>query len=417
MRCNRSARRSRSPPAGHCRWSRSTFSTTFRACSPRCKESHARRSLRSAAPGRRLQRRPDLQHADGRSGRSLHPRLARPRSRRRPRRARILRSGVQLAPDLLGALHHRPGGDRDRAGRLPEQPPRQLSRPGLPAARLPLPAARAPRRQLHADRAGRTVAHPPFRPRRRRFLPAAARRRRRLGVPLLDRLILREILVPLGVGILAILQLLVILQLLQLNEIVFGSAVTLVDLGRLTLALAPHFLVVAVPLAFMLGVQLGIGRLANDRELIALSAAGVHPLRLYRVPIALACVLAIAVTALTRQAEPWGLRELNRVLNDVIKRNVQSGLTPGVFNDGLPRFMVYVGAQKGSNWKGVLIEDDVGDGAPLLAVAEAGHIEDAGGDALALRLVKGEIHRSEPHGETVARFEEGSFLVGVQEPM
>ena len=236
-------------------------------------------------------------------------------------------------------------------------------------------------------------------------------------MPLIDRLILREILVPLGVGILAILQLLVILQLLQLNEIVFGSAVTLLDLGRLTLALAPHFLVVAVPLAFMLGVQLGIGRLAADRELIALSAAGVHPLRLYRVPIALACVLAVAVTFLARQAEPWGLRELNRVLNDVIKRNLQSGLTPGVFNDGLPRFMVYVGAQKGSTWKGVLIEDDVGDGAPLLAVAESGHIEDAGGDALALRLVKGEIHRSEAHGETVARFEEGTFLVGVQEPM
>ena len=44
---------------------------------------------------------------------------------------------------------------------------------------------------------------------------------------LLDRLVLREILVPLGVGLLAILQLLVILQLLQLNEVVFGSAVSL----------------------------------------------------------------------------------------------------------------------------------------------------------------------------------------------
>src|SRR5436305_13058464 len=119
---------------------------------------------------------------------------------------------------------------------------------------------------------------------------------------LLDRLVLREILVPLGVGILAILQLLVILQLLQLNEIVFGSAVTLVDLGRLTLALAPHFLVVAVPLAFMLGVQLGIGRLAADRELVALSAAGVHPLRLYRIPIVLALALAVAVIVLPRSA-------------------------------------------------------------------------------------------------------------------
>ncbi|TMA19761.1 MAG: YjgP/YjgQ family permease [Deltaproteobacteria bacterium] len=234
---------------------------------------------------------------------------------------------------------------------------------------------------------------------------------------LVDRLILREILVPLAVGILAIVQLLVILQLLQLNQIVFGSAVTLGDLGRLTVALAPHFLVVALPLAFMLGVQLGIGRLSSDRELLAMSAAGVPPLRFYRVPIAISLALGVAVAALVHWAEPWGFQELNRVLNQVIKRNLQSGLTPGLFNDGLPRFMIYVGGQEhgGSGlWKGVLIEDEVGDGAPLLALAEGGRVEDTGGDALMLHLFKGEIHRSEPRGETVARFDEGTFVAGVQ---
>src|SRR2546422_6188861 len=240
-------------------------------------------------------------------------------------------------------------------------------------------------------------------------------------MPLLDRLLLREIAIPLGVGMLAILQLLVILQLLQLNEVVFTSAVTLEDLLRVTAALAPHFLVVAVPLAFMLGVQLGLGRLAVDQEVLALSAAGTHPLRLYRVPLAIGLALAIVVAALTQWAEPWGLQQLNRVLNDVIKRNLQSGLEPGIFNDGLPRFMIYVTseepAEKGqyATWQGVLIEDDVGDGAPLLALAELGRIEDAGGPALALRLSRGELHRMEPKGETVARFSEGRFLIGVQE--
>ena len=234
---------------------------------------------------------------------------------------------------------------------------------------------------------------------------------------LLDRLVLREVAVPLAVGLLAILQLLLILQLLQLNEVVFGSAVSLADLGRVTVALAPHFLVVAVPLAFMLGVQLGLGRLAGDNEVMALSASGLHPLELYRVPVAIGLALAVAVAALARWAEPWGLQQLNSVLNAVIKRNLETGLTPGVFNDNLPRFMIYVGEEDGSAWKGVLIEDDVGDGAPLLALAEAGRIEDAGGDALALKLSNGELHRSEPKGETVARFDEGTFLVGVQDPV
>jgi lipopolysaccharide export system permease protein len=236
---------------------------------------------------------------------------------------------------------------------------------------------------------------------------------------LLDRLVLREILVPLGVGLLAILQLLVVLQLLQLNEIVFGSAVSLADLARVTAALAPHFLVIAVPLAFMLGVQLGLGRLAGDNELIALGAAGRHPLQLFRVPVALALALALAVAAMARWAEPWGLQLLNTVLNDVIKRNLESGLLPGVFNEHLPRFMIYVGSEeKGAaryaNWKGVLIEDDIGDGAPLLALAEEGRIEDDAGEVLSLHLQRGELHRFETKGETVARFADGTIRVGVQ---
>ena len=45
---------------------------------------------------------------------------------------------------------------------------------------------------------------------------------------LLDRMLLREISVPLAVGVLAILQLLVLVQLLQLNEVVFSATPAIV---------------------------------------------------------------------------------------------------------------------------------------------------------------------------------------------
>src|SRR5262245_59639168 len=103
---------------------------------------------------------------------------------------------------------------------------------------------------------------------------------------------------PLAAGLFAILQPLGGGQPLQLNEVVFSSEITLRDLGRMTVAFAPHFLVMAVPLAYMLGLQLGLGRLAADRELLALSAAGQSPLRLYRVPCSIALALALCVAAL-----------------------------------------------------------------------------------------------------------------------
>ncbi|MFL5275104.1 MAG: LptF/LptG family permease [Myxococcales bacterium] len=237
-----------------------------------------------------------------------------------------------------------------------------------------------------------------------------------MGPTLLDRMIARELLLPLAVGLFAILQLLVVAQLLQLNEVVFSSAITLIELGRLTAALLPHFLVLAIPLAYMLGLQLALGRMALDREVIALSAAGAPTRTLYRVPVVAAVLLGFAVAALAAWAEPWGLREVTRVLNEVIKRNLQTGLLPGIFNEGLPRFTVYVAdvAEAGA-WKGVLIDDQLGDGDPILALAEEGTIADAGGDALMLRLERGELHRSERDGETVFRFRTGTFAVGVQE--
>ena len=42
--------------------------------------------------------------------------------------------------------------------------------------------------------------------------------------------------------------------------------------GSLILYLAPHFLVMALPIAFLLAILLGLGRLAEDRELTALQA-------------------------------------------------------------------------------------------------------------------------------------------------
>ena len=235
-------------------------------------------------------------------------------------------------------------------------------------------------------------------------------------------MVLRETLPPLAVGLLAILQLLVLAQLLQLNEVIFGSAVTLEDLGRVTLGLLPHFLVTALPLAYVLAVQLGLGRLHGDRELLALSASGRSPLGLYRVPAALALLLGLATVWLAREAEPWGLRELNRVLDNVIKRNLESGLQPGVFNDGLPRFMMYIEStgdpQDGRPaWKHVLIEDRSSDGPPLLVLAEQGRLVDDGGEVLTLELARGELHRPEERGELRARFESAMLGVSVLVPM
>jgi lipopolysaccharide export system permease protein len=230
--------------------------------------------------------------------------------------------------------------------------------------------------------------------------------------------VLQEVLPPLLVGLVALVLMLVLGQLLQLNEIVFGASVTLRDLALFTLALLPHFLALALPLTFVLGVQLGLGRLLGDRELLALATTGRSPLQLYRVPAALALLLGLVSSWLVQTAEPWGLARMRGSLDEVIKRNLQSGLLTGVFNEGLPRLTVYLeervpDAEGRPVWRHLLVEDRSAEGPPLLALADEGNLEEEG-DLLTLRLRGGELFRAEEQGELRARFDAASLGVDLK---
>ena len=105
---------------------------------------------------------------------------------------------------------------------------------------------------------------------------------------LLDRYLAKEILLPFAAGLLFLTQILLATQLLAQADVLFGSGVSLVDVGAVVLYLLPHFLAYVLPIAFLLGAVLGVGRLAEDREVVALGAAGFSPAWLVRVPLAIA---------------------------------------------------------------------------------------------------------------------------------
>ena len=63
----------------------------------------------------------------------------------------------------------------------------------------------------------------------------------------------------------------------------------------------------ALPIAFLLAILLGLGRLNEDRELTALQALGIGPMQLLAGPLAIGVVLGGFMLLLTSTAEPWGL--------------------------------------------------------------------------------------------------------------
>jgi lipopolysaccharide export system permease protein len=212
----------------------------------------------------------------------------------------------------------------------------------------------------------------------------------------LHRYLAGELLRPLAASLMFLFQLLFAMQMLRGTDVLFGSSVHLVDVLRIAAYLTPHFVVMALPIAFLVAVLLGIGRLAEDRELLAMAAAGVSPRVLLPVPLAIAAILALVSAGLGRELEPRGLAAVRQFGAELLKRNLQGDVKPGVFFEDLSQLMLYADEidRSSGTWSDVLVHDDRDPQSPLLILARRGLLDIGAGAGVSLRLADGEVHRS-----------------------
>jgi lipopolysaccharide export system permease protein len=238
-------------------------------------------------------------------------------------------------------------------------------------------------------------------------------------VPLLFRYLLKELLVPLLVWWAFLFLLLFVMQFLRATEVLLGSAVTLPDIGRLLLYLGPHFLVMATPVAFLLAILLGMGRLGEDREISAMRALGVGPWQMLAIPVVMGMLLGGLMLALASTLEPRGISAVKGLINEIIKKNVVGDVRPGVFYEDLTNLTLYAeGVNPGrGTWSNVLVHDDRDPAGPLLVMAREGRVNPAGqGEWLKLALADGLVHRANraTADYAVVSFERAEINVGVE---
>ncbi len=238
---------------------------------------------------------------------------------------------------------------------------------------------------------------------------------------LLARYVLAEMLAPLLNWLAFFFCLFLAMSFLRGTDLLLGSAVGATDLLLFVLYLTPHFLMQALPIALLLSVLLGLGRLSEDGELTALRALGVGPWKLLMFPMAMAVVLAGVSLAVSWTLEPWGMRAVTRSANELLKRNMMGDVKPGTFYDDIPNFALYVEkVLPVGSWENVLIYDSRDAAAPQLLLAREGHLEpETERDEVRMILSGGNLHRTNPAQQdyAVADFERGTLLLSVRGPM
>ena len=158
----------------------------------------------------------------------------------------------------------------------------------------------------------------------------------------LDRYVMREVAGPTLVGFLAYTGFMVVRGLVLFSDLVLQSESPFVDILRVAAFSLPHIVVLTLPIAFLLGLLIAFGRMSADSEVIALRAAGVDPVRLYK-PVGLLALVCFAVTlVLMLEAVPRGNRLLSAMRLRLATFAVAQKIQPGVFSPEFGGIRIYV---------------------------------------------------------------------------
>jgi lipopolysaccharide export system permease protein len=215
----------------------------------------------------------------------------------------------------------------------------------------------------------------------------------RAPVPRLDRHLLREILVPLGSAVGFVVLTVFLFQAQRLVGAALGLGLTAVDALVIFVSALPPFLVLAVPMAYLLAVMIALGRLAADRELVVLFACGASPWRLARVPLALGLGMTLLALPLAHFGEPLGQATLYTRLVDVGLRNISQAVHPGAFNEDFSSMAIYARERhEDGTLDGLLLFDERDARRSIMVLASHGALVPEGARGLVLGLEDGEIH-------------------------
>ena len=213
------------------------------------------------------------------------------------------------------------------------------------------------------------------------------------------RYILREIIGYALLGGLLFTFVLLMRYLLPLLELFVRGIASPADLLRLFSYLMPTFLTVTLPMAVLIGILLGLSRLAADSEITAMRASGVGVVAFLRIVslLAVTCWIGGLVNAL--YVAPRASAALLQYEEQSKTSQATLEVQPRVFYEDLKNYVLYVeDVMPGTNgtalWKNVFLADLSQPASPHIITARDGVVLSGGAQTLHLELANGARHDS-----------------------
>jgi LPS export ABC transporter permease LptG/LPS export ABC transporter permease LptF len=194
-------------------------------------------------------------------------------------------------------------------------------------------------------------------------------------VKTLDRYLIREILPPMFLSLLIFTFILEIPPVMEYLEALVAKGVPWGTAARILVTLLPQALGLTIPMALLVGLLIGLGRMSGDREAVALLACGVSPYRLLRPILLLAAAAGAVHLYVMIRAIPDANQSYRQLVYDVVSQQVENDVRPQVFFDNFPNWVLYArDIPQGGGWKDILVADTTKRDAPILYMARRGRL-------------------------------------------
>jgi LPS export ABC transporter permease LptF/LPS export ABC transporter permease LptG len=236
---------------------------------------------------------------------------------------------------------------------------------------------------------------------------------------ILDRYIVREVFRHAFLGLVVFTFVFFVPQLVRLMSLFVRHSGSGGQILKLFLCIFPGVFTFTIPMAVLIGVLLGLGRMSADSEIIALTALGIGRRRILLPVGVLALTGALATILMTLWLGPVALRTFRTLETDLISSQVSFQIQPRVFDERFPRLVLYINdvSASGTQWHGVfLAEAGRENGSRVTLAQNAIVIAEPKQGKLELHLQGGSTHefdRSDPDHYSVTGFGQSDWPIEV----
>ncbi len=193
---------------------------------------------------------------------------------------------------------------------------------------------------------------------------------------ILDRYIVREVIRHALLGLLIFTFVLFVPKLVRLMELFVRHSGSGSQIALLFLCIIPNILVFTIPMAVLIGVLLGLGRMSMDSEIIAITALGISRKRILW-PVGVLAVFGAALTlVMSLWLAPQALRTFRSIEADLITSQISFQVQPRVFDERFPQMVLYVNdvSASGTRWNGVFLAETGGESGSRITLSETASV-------------------------------------------